>query len=117
MNNKEGKKETWKRGKVKPEQRKIEMTNEVEKEQPWTQSQNIRMPQFRGPKTVDVFVKGLPAPIWTIYKNCEFLRGRTSPNLEEDQQVRNLLWEFVLIGIGPIITYWPPGAVDREFLI
>ena len=34
MNNKEGKKETWKRGKVKPEQSKIEMTNEVEKEKP-----------------------------------------------------------------------------------
>ena len=34
MNSKEGKKETWKRGKVKPEQRKIEMTNEVEKEKP-----------------------------------------------------------------------------------
>ena len=34
MNNKEGKKETRKRGKVKPEQRKIEMTNEVEKEKP-----------------------------------------------------------------------------------
>ena len=34
MNNKEGKKETRKRGKVKPEQKEIEMTDKVEKEKP-----------------------------------------------------------------------------------
>ena len=34
MNNKEGKKETWKRGKVKHEQREREMTNKVGKEKP-----------------------------------------------------------------------------------
>ena len=32
MNNEEGKEEPWKRGKVKPEKREGEMTNEVEKE-------------------------------------------------------------------------------------
>ena len=34
MNNEEGKEEPWKRGKVKPEKREGEMTNEVEKEKP-----------------------------------------------------------------------------------
>ena len=58
MKNKEGKEESWERGKAKPEKREGEMTNKVEKEKP----SEKKLKRERS-ELLSFFPRGFPFPL------------------------------------------------------